>query len=459
MSRQIYRLISSRPATRCLYAQHKCTRLLPTARYNSTTSSATTIEDGSSARKSSIRESYAKNRWTEEDENNFVQRLKEFEERGPRNPLDTVTLHRLEAQRRAYYKRGMFWTGTGAVISMIMPLLILWAYGMDDLSPEELKRLKEEKEASKRQSSGFLQADRTDAGDRDVSRFRGKPVVVAPGGEKLIAKDETSGEALELVETGSTAVQHFPKTITIPSPTSPTGKPDEYTLLGLGVRTVSFLSLKVYVVGFYVQTSSLHTLQASLIKQVNEQASALIPGEKEQLKQRLLSPDESYAIWDRIIRETPVSVAIRIVPTRDTDFGHLRDGFVRGITQRTQQRVGTRPAAATGGLELGEYADAAFGAALKAFQALFGGRGKAPTGSVLLLVRPEDGSLRALWSKKDGSEAVEMGSVADERITRQLMLLYLGGKKVSSEPARESIVDGVMALVERPVGTLETKVQ
>jgi hypothetical protein len=34
-------------------------------------------------------------------------------------------------------------------------------------------------------------------------------------------------------------------------------------------------------------------------------------------------------------------------------------------------------------------------------------------------------------------------------------LLYLGGQNVSSEPARQNIVDGCIHITERPVGTVE----
>jgi hypothetical protein len=37
-------------------------------------------------------------------------------------------------------------------------------------------------------------------------------------------------------------------------------------------------------------------------------------------------------------------------------------------------------------------------------------------------------------------------------------LNYLAGKTVSSEGARQSVVDGVMGIVERPVGTVVLKV-
>jgi hypothetical protein len=51
-----------------------------------------------------------------------------------------------------------------------------------------------------------------------------------------------------------------------------------------------------------------------------------------------------------------------------------------------------------------------------------------------------------------------MGRVVDERVSRLVWLNYLAGKTVSSEGARQSIVDGLMAIVERPVGTVVQRV-
>ena len=47
-----------------------------------------------------------------------------------------------------------------------------------------------------------------------------------------------------------------------------------------------------------------------------------------------------------------------------------------------------------------------------------------------------------------------VGTMKDQRISRQVWLGYVGGKNVSSEKARESIVNGILELVERPLGTV-----
>ncbi|KAL8948839.1 MAG: hypothetical protein Q9222_004998 [Ikaeria aurantiellina] len=52
-----------------------------------------------------------------------------------------------------------------------------------------------------------------------------------------------------------------------------------------------------------------------------------------------------------------------------------------------------------------------------------------------------------------------LGGLEDERISRLVWLGYLAGGNVASEEARKSVVDGVMEIVERPIGTVETQVK
>ena len=153
-------------------------------------------------------------------------------------------------------------------------------------------------------------------------------------------------------------------------------------------------------------------------------------------------------------------MAFRIVPTRDTNFQHLRDGMVRGITKRMQE---ANIAAQQAKVEP-EYNDEAFGLAMKDFKALFNARGKAGKGSVLLLRREVEGGLELLYqaTEKSGSgmgPLERLGTVKDERLSRLTWLLYLGGKNVSSEDARKNVVEGCLDLVERPIGTVETRVE
>ncbi|EGO02734.1 hypothetical protein SERLA73DRAFT_130997 [Serpula lacrymans var. lacrymans S7.3] len=96
----------------------------------------------------------------------------------------------------------------------------------------------------------------------------------------------------------------FPKTLQIPSK-YPLPK---FSLVGVGVRTVSFLRMNVYSVGFYADLAN---------------PDLNIP--------RNATPEEKI---DYIVRNT--ACVLRIIPTRSTSFSHMRDGFVRALMGRMQ---------------------------------------------------------------------------------------------------------------------------
>lgn len=253
-------------------------------------------------------------------------------------------------------------------------------------------------------------------------------------------------EGREVVPTGNSTVPTFPRLLDLEIGAE-AGKEKvngvEYTLVGLGVRTVTFIGIQVYMVGYYIATQDIAAIQSRLVKEINPIATTLISTEKDTLRQALLDPKQGEKLWNSILQDVRPRSLFRIVPVRDTDFHHLRDGFVRAITARSQGN-GT------------EFSDEAFGAAMKDFRALFN-RGKVPKSREMLLCRDAAGRLSVAYN--DGQTGMAaLGRVADERVSRLLWLNYLAGKQVASEPARTSIVDGIMEFVGRPVGTVATRV-
>jgi hypothetical protein len=292
--------------------------------------------------------------------------------------------------------------------------------------------------------------------------------LVAPSAadRKVVVHDE---EGREIVPTGNSTVPSFPRTLDLPSYTTTSSPADaaspaitqtittasgdttEYTLVGLGLRTVTFVNLQVYVVGYYVATADIAALQNTLTKKVNPIATTLVAGERDSLRRALLDPAEGEETWDGLLAAgVPARSAFRVVPVRDTDFHHLRDGFVRAV----QARAGAET-----------MADDAFGEAMREFRAAFN-RGSVPKRRELLLVRDEKGRLSIAYDagaagKKEQPRPAGrqlIGVVEDERVSRALWLNYLAGKKVASEPARKSIVEGIVEFVERPVGTVAAQV-
>jgi hypothetical protein len=250
----------------------------------------------------------------------------------------------------------------------------------------------------------------------------------------------------EIVPTGNSVVSTFPRLLDV-ADSAADGQEKangvQYTLVGLGVRTVTFIGIQVYMVGYYVATQDIAAIQSRLVKEINPIATTLISSEKDALRRALLDPEKGEQLWNSILKEVRPRSLFRIVPVRDTDFHHLRDGFVRAITARSQ---GNNT----------EYGDEAFGAAMKDFRTLFN-RGKVPKSREMLLCRDTAGKLTITYD--DGQTGMgTIGRVDDERVSRLLWLNWLAGKNVASEPARQNIVEGIMEFVERPIGTVATQV-
>jgi hypothetical protein len=367
------------------------------------------------------------------------------------------TAYQAWEEKRQYHLRRMRFAGMGLLLSIAGLALVISSIDLDKMDQSEEQRRK----------SGGQQMD---ASDEANATFQGKEVhVIGAGDGKRIVAQGSGGE-VELVETGTSSVPHFPKTIFLPtSPESRGGSAEqpnapenpgnidnqeEYTLVGLGIRTVMWI--QVYVVGLYIRNKDINTLQEKLIHHVNPIASTLVPAEKEDLRKKLLDPKESREIWSTLLTVPGIKTAWRVSPTRNTDFAHLRDGFVTGINKRTQE---ARQLLGASGPS--EYDAEDFGQSIQNFKSIFAG-GKAPKGSILIMARDGDGTLDMLYqAKPEGSGKTEMeklGSVEDERISRLIWMGYLGGDKVSSEAARKGVVEGCVGFAGRPVGSAETMV-
>lgn len=349
----------------------------------------------------------------------------------PRNLLDSVTLHRLEAERRAYYKRRSYYAAIGVVFGMVA--IYATATSVELPPPSNANKLDSGKRAD----------------DPMVVLGRERKVVVQKMGEQ-------PEEIPDTVKTGTSTVPEFPRVVEFSDedvearadelgPAQSYSGTVEYQLLGLGIRTVSFLGIEVYVVGLYVATDDIARLQEALIRKISSVGSTLVAGEKDALKSKLLDPQEGEKVWGELLKDTHIRSLIRIVPTRNTDFHHLRDGWVRQITARAQNPIHKE-----------EFQDESFGAAMQQFKALFN-RGSVPKQKELLLIRDREGKL-AVWYD-DGKSAQRLGEVKDERLSRAVWLNYLAGKTVASEGARQSVVNGLMEFVERPMGTVSTQVR
>ncbi|OAQ66261.1 chalcone isomerase, subgroup [Pochonia chlamydosporia 170] len=342
-------------------------------------------------------------------------------------------LNKLNNKRRDYEQNRTAFLAAGAIAGVISFIYTAWKL-KKALDAQDEK----DNAAVKCDSPIPTEAFKTEAGEK----------------RKVVLHDD---EGREIVPTGYSVVPVFPRTMDLDLPGSSSAEGPiaasvsndagvEYTLVGLGMRTVTFIGIQVYLVGFYVATQDIERLQHYLVKKINPLATTLIPSEKDALRKALRDATEGEQTWDSILQEAGCRSAFRIVPVRDTDFHHLRDGFVRAVQARSSRDKA--------------YNDEAFGAAMKDFKGFFN-RGQVPKKKELLLSRDAQGKLVVLYGDGDHKQQKDrsvMGTVSDERLSRLLWLNYLAGNKVASEGARENIIEGIMEFVERPVGTVATQI-
>ncbi|KAF7538646.1 hypothetical protein G7Z17_g12603 [Cylindrodendrum hubeiense] len=346
---------------------------------------------------------------------------------------DDFDVNQLNSKRRDYEQNRTAFLAAGAIAGIVSFGYTAWKLKQAlDLQGEKEKR------AVKCDASIPTETFKTEGGEK----------------RKVVLHDE---EGREVVPTGNKTVKLFPRTINLEDhapgqkPSSPIAaalsdkQGTEYTLVGLGTRSVTFIGIEVYVIGFYIATQDIAKLQSYLVKKINPLATTLIPSEKNALRKALQDPAESEETWDTAFKESGCRTALRITPVKDTDFPHLRDGLVRAITARSGRNEA--------------YKDEAFGTAMKTFKIMFQ-RGLVPRSKELMFVRDAAGRLSVTYDGGDKHKPQKtlLGTVDDERLSRLLWLNYLGGKKVASEEVRQSIINGVMEFVERPIGTVASQV-
>ncbi|KAI0768556.1 chalcone-flavanone isomerase-domain-containing protein [Trametes elegans] len=231
--------------------------------------------------------------------------------------------------------------------------------------------------------------------------FWGSAFAVAVGLTTANATIHLDGEALpesaEETRVDPATSISFPTTLKIQSKTPlPT-----FTLMGVGVRTVSFLGLKVYSVGFYADLSS--------------PSLAAIPQDA--------TPDEKI---EYIVRNA--ACVLRIIPTRSTSYSHLRDGFLRALQARqvlSRQRGQLTPED-----------ELAIQSPLRKLKSMF-------PNTPLTKHTPLDILITTPTTKQPRTLIVrDLGALQNDWVANEFVLAYFEGKGLSP-PLKESVVEYV----------------
>lgn len=224
--------------------------------------------------------------------------------------------------------------------------------------------------------------------------------------------------------------QAFPLSISVPQDVFSSGS-DQLRLIGLGVRTVTFLSVRVYVAGLYMDAKAIDVLKSSSDWKGFE-ASWMSSKEKNQTGEALIS-----ALLDQNI-----TCAIRIVPVRPTDYNHLKGGLSRAIQGRAK--------AARKANLLSPDADQALSNSIQELGDAFPRATLAKGRTLDMVISPASSGKPGfldLTLIEDGKifGRVKAPSYAEKQFTvpRQMLLAYLADKDEISKPFKQSVIEGI----------------
>ncbi|XJO71037.1 hypothetical protein BDV3_000623 [Batrachochytrium dendrobatidis] len=196
----------------------------------------------------------------------------------------------------------------------------------------------------------------------------------------------------------------------------------DFQLLGLGVRQVTLLYLAVYTAAIYVDDS--------LTQRISRSTRWTQEFAQDKLVQN--TSDSKWFVSD-LVNGHPGEISLRIDPVRNTNGPHLRNGFVRFLTERQRQETlkGT----------LDEKESAAFTKSLDDLRALFPS-GAIMKGQVLVFTKLSDGRLHVSFNGR------EMGSVNSPLLSKWVMEGYLRSDPVISPSLIASVAAGVNHVVQ-----------
>ncbi|CAH2354266.1 altered inheritance of mitochondria protein 18, mitochondrial [[Candida] railenensis] len=189
-----------------------------------------------------------------------------------------------------------------------------------------------------------------------------------------------------------------------------------FDLLGAGVRSVTFLGLKVYGIGLYLSTEDIHK-----VKQVISATS--------EFNSALKDPEQSTEFISKLL-DSHTRFAVRICPVRNTDFTHLKDGLIKSILSHPLSKSGS-PVKDEVSRGLEQLRDV--------FQ---GKKGSVPKNHLLWIEVLKDGKVSISYEDTKNNKLRHLGEVEEPMVGKVLFLQYLSGKKPLSEPLRTSCNEG-----------------
>ncbi|KAI5476375.1 lactoylglutathione lyase Glo1 [Pseudohyphozyma bogoriensis] len=205
-------------------------------------------------------------------------------------------------------------------------------------------------------------------------------------------------------------------------------------LVGTGVRTVSFLSVRVYAVGLYIGEQAMEGVRSGTIKGFEDyRPTKMFPPFP-----KAVTGEPAPLVGEALVAQvldTRTDAAVMIIPLRSTSLTHLRDAFGRALVARIKL-----PHVAD---KLSPDALESATAALTDLRNLFPNKALPKGSPCTVLLNGSKGALTFTTTEaKDASKVEVLGTINDLTLSRQLFLSYFSDGGVISEELRASVAKG-----------------
>lgn len=207
----------------------------------------------------------------------------------------------------------------------------------------------------------------------------------------------------------------------------------KYVMLGYGVRSVTFVSFRVYALGVYIAEQDKHLIPDVLNSKFLSTAFIDTDSEKphqENVKDAMDDPDKSSILIGNLL-DSGARMLVKLTPVRNTDFNHLRDGFIRTILNHPEAKKNQE--LLTPGLD----------ELKKAFTL----NGKVAKDDDLIVELQANGSLQLSYYDRKKDKVKSMGRVDQPIVGKYLFSQYMSGPKPLSPSAKASVASHIAALV------------
>ena len=206
-----------------------------------------------------------------------------------------------------------------------------------------------------------------------------------------------------------------------------------YSLLGFGMRAVTFLKFKIYALGIYISEDDKHLI--SEIFSTKYLSTTFIDtystnNHKENFYEALNDPKKSLILIGNLL-DSGIRMLAKVTPVRNTDFNHLRDGIT--IT------VMNHPDAAGKSEELKN--------GLNQLKDALSNKGSVSKNDDLLIELQSSGTLRFTHHNRKKDKFVLLGTVSDPIIGKFLFGQYIGGPRPLSQATKESVTTKLVSMV------------